>query len=263
MSKLPFADKNLGQHFLINPNIIQKITEDFKELADWIIEIGPGPGILTKHLALHKLPFYVIDKDPRFKELLEEFVIKEQIFIEDALDFPLQEKLNQWFSSETKGWLVSNLPYNVSSPLLIKFLPIEPLKFMTLMFQKEVADKVIASENKNEMNSLKALSSTYFEVSLLCKVSPGSFQPPPKVQSSVLSFKRRENPVIELSEFYKFEKFLRQLFSQRRKQSQSVLKKYYSREKIDRAFQKLDLSPTLRAETFNLAQIHILYKELL
>jgi 16S rRNA (adenine1518-N6/adenine1519-N6)-dimethyltransferase len=264
MTKLPQANKALGQHFLVDKKVISKITEDFKDEAKSILEIGPGPGILTEFLAHHNLPFHVIDKDERFPEYLEKFVPKENIHIHDALEWNLEEGFKEWGWSHQEIWLVSNLPYNVSTPLLISFLKAPSIKYMTLMFQREVADKVFAIDTRKgkAMNSLMALSQTYFELSLLCKVPPGAFSPPPKVDSAVLSFVRKENPVIALENFLEFEKFLRHLFQFKRKQMGKILKGLFSSEIIQVACEKNNLSPSLRAEALELNQIQNLYLSL-
>ncbi|ATH07049.1 ribosomal RNA small subunit methyltransferase A [Halobacteriovorax marinus] len=262
---LPWADKNLGQHFLRSQNVIDSITNDFKEEAQAIIEVGPGPGILTEFLAKHELPFFVIEKDKRFPEYLEQFIPSEAITLSDALEIHLEDFFEQKEISNKDIWLVSNLPYNVSVPLLISFIKAPQIKYMTLMFQREVADKVISFMNpkKNKsMGSLLVLSQTYFDVSVLCQAPPGAFQPPPKVDSTVVSFKRRENPVIALSEFKQFESFLRKLFQFKRKQLGSVLKSHYSPEKLADAFEKSGVLRTDRAESFSLEIIQNLYKEL-
>ena len=131
------------------------------------------------------------------------------------------------------------------------------------MFQKEVADKVFAfARTKNIMGSLMCLSQTYFETSLLSKVAPGAFIPPPKVDSAVISFKRRENPVISLDEFLKYEKFLRLVFSQKRKQMKKVLKSAYPEQTVTQTLEKLNLPLTIRSEALQLEDIQNLYKEL-
>lgn len=264
MTKLPVAKKALGQHFLVDQNIISKITEDFSEVAEAIIEVGPGPGILTEGLSLHKLPFQVIDKDERFPEYLKEFLPQENIHITDALKWDFEEGFKQWLWDEKTIWLVSNLPYNVSTPLLIKFLQAPSIQNMTLMFQREVADKVFAIDTRKgkAMNSLMALSQTFFEVSLLCKVPPGAFSPPPKVDSAVLSFTRREGPVVPLSEFKNFEKFLRHLFQFKRKQMGKILKSNYTQEALQKTWEHLGIVPTIRAEALSLDEIQKLYNTL-
>ena len=120
MSQLPQANKTLGQHFLVDKKVISKITEDFKEEAKAIVEVGPGPGILTENLSAHQLPLHVIDKDERFPEYLKKFVDEDKIHITDALEWDLEAGFKEWEYPENDIWMVSNLPYNVSTPLLIQ-----------------------------------------------------------------------------------------------------------------------------------------------
>ena len=259
MAVLPKAYKNFGQHFLNDSNIINQITEDFKDIASSIIEIGPGPGILTEYLVAHDLPFHVIEKDRRFPEYLKTYLPEEKILLADALEIDIDSFINER-DLLTPIWLVSNLPYNVSVPLLINFMQSKKIDYLTLMFQKEVGDKILPKTKKNGSGSLMALCQTYFEVSELCQVPPTSFTPPPKVDSVVLSFKRRETPTISLDQFKSFEKFLRNLFQMRRKQVGKVLKSSYPIEVIGRALEECHLEKTLRAEAFSLDDVQNLYK---
>ncbi len=254
-TKLPFADKNLGQHFLRDQKYIRAITDDFKDEKALIVEVGPGPAILTPYLAAHEKELFVVEKDQRFYDLLKEHVKESHIVLGDALE--------QEFDFGDSIWLVSNLPYNVSVPLIIKFIQKKNIQWMTLMVQKEVGHRMIApaSSKGNDRGSLMCLIQNYFEIRLLCNVPPGAFVPPPKVDSVVLSFKRRENPRILLSDFKKFEEFCRILFSNRRKQVGKVLKSKYEKERIERAFQALDLEMTRRAETFTQEEVSSLYEE--
>jgi len=244
------ANKDLGQHFLKDQNIISKICSDHGRETCGILEIGPGPGVLTNHLSKLKRPYHVIEKDSRFEEILSSILTPDQITIGDALD---EELL---FFDTT--WLVSNLPYNVASPLLVKFLKLKNIKFMTLMFQKEVGNRILTTD----MNSLGALSQNYFEISTLCQVPPGAFSPPPKVNSIVLSFKRRENPKVPLEQFDKFEKFLRTLFKMRRKQMGNVLKSDFEKDKVTKALSEINIKISERAENLTLENVIDLYERL-
>ncbi len=262
-TKLPFADKDLGQHFLKDDKVIQAICHDFHKESQLILEVGPGPGILTKHLAQHQKPLYVVEKDARFPEILKEFVKEENIFLGDATKIDWSEFLKEKKTTSTdKVWLVSNLPYNVSVPLFTSFLACADIEYLTLMFQKEVAGKILSfaqKEKDREMGSLMALAQTYFDVSLLCKVPPGAFIPPPKVDSAVLSFKRIHTPKIPLTEKNSFESFLRALFQQKRKQMGKVLKSSFAEEKIQSVLLELNIDRTRRAETLSLDEVHALY----
>jgi 16S rRNA (adenine1518-N6/adenine1519-N6)-dimethyltransferase len=250
MKGLPQADKNFGQHFLINLNTIERITTTPKEF-DSVIEVGPGPGVLTRKLPLDHL--YLVEKDKRFTELLQEIVPPERIFMTDALDFDFTSIPGQ------KIWLVSNLPYNVSAPLTIRFLQLKNILTMTLMYQKEVASKILA---RDEMNSLGALCQNYFKVESLIKVSPGSFSPPPKVQSEVLTYTRLPAPTISLEDFFTFESFLRSLYREKRKTLFNNLKKVYEPELIRKVLNKVQIAEGLRAERLSLNEVQNLFQEI-
>src|SRR5690606_19490147 len=137
---------------------------------------------------------------------------------------------------------------------------IPQITYMTLMFQKEVGEKTYLQDNKkNQMNSLLALSLTYFETKQLCKVLPGAFAPPPKVDSVVVSYQRKKKPLISFDEFHQFEKFLRLIFSQKRKQLQGILKNQMTKNLLDELWQKTDILPSVRAEALSLSEIHHLF----
>lgn len=257
---LPTTDKSLGQHFLKDQLLIEKICVDFKDSAEAILEIGPGPGILTETLAKIDLPFHVIEKDSRFKEYLDQFIKNNQITMGDALQIDMETFVQEKFGNK-KLWLVSNLPYNIASPLLINFLKAPSIQLMTLMFQQEVADKVVPFvSKKNTMNSLMVLCQSYFECSLLQRVPPGSFTPPPRVESAVLSMKRRAIPLVPLEEFKTLEKFIRIVFSQKRKQLGGILKSHFEPTRIQEIFRELNIELTIRAEALTLENILDLYR---
>ena len=261
----PTAYKSFGQHFLHCQKTIHTITSDFKEDDDAILEIGPGPGILTKLLAHKSRPFKVIEKDSRFLEVLKKYLPQDCIYCQDALAFDLEDFLKEWKWQNKKIWLVSNLPYNISAPLFIKFIQYPSIHHMTLMFQKEVAEKMLSPKafQKNNMNSLMAIAQTYFKIQLLEKVSPGAFSPPPQVESVVLSFQRIYNPVIPLEHFSFYESFLRTLFQFKRKQIGKVLQSFVISQKICSLLRHLEIESSKRAESFQLEEIQLLYKEVM
>jgi 16S rRNA (adenine1518-N6/adenine1519-N6)-dimethyltransferase len=257
----PIAKKKFGQHFLTNQKVIQDICNlDEKENFQCIIEVGPGPGVLTKHLCKINKPFFAIEKDLDLEEALLKIINKDNLFIQDALNFDWP-KFIQNNSLENKSiWLVSNLPYNCSVPLLIKFIQTKQIQHMTLMFQKEVADKIKLDDKNKKINSLFSLCQNYFDIKKVTNVSPGSFNPPPKVNSTVLYFKRKTNSDIKLEEFKNFEKFLRTVFQFKRKTIKKNLIQRYSAEKISVTLDQLQVSEMTRAESLNLSQIVALHK---
>ncbi len=257
MSSKPYAAKSFGQHFLIEKKIIEKIVTDFPPQwpsgIDLILEVGPGTGALTKDLLKHNHPYLAVEADRRMAEYLREEYPQLNLIHLDALKFnPPQDK---------SIWLVSNLPYNVSVPLLIKFSKLPNILKMTLMFQKEVANKVLALDNgKFKNNSLHTLMQTYFDVTLLTQVQKGHFAPPPKVDSTVLSFVRKERPLLPLEDFLVLESFLRQCFQFRRKKLTSNLKNNYSTQELQEIFQQQKISLDIRAEDLSLKEMLELFK---
>jgi 16S rRNA (adenine1518-N6/adenine1519-N6)-dimethyltransferase len=258
MGRFPVANKSFGQHFLNSPTVIKKITSPLPPGIDAIIEIGPGPAVLTPILASYGLPTFVIEMDERFVELLAPVVGEERIFRQDALLFDWQNFLKQHpFKSI---WLVSNLPYNVSVPLTLSFLRIPAITHMTLMYQKEVAEKILPKTERNSMGSLHALALSQFELSHVVYAPPGAFVPPPKVDSQVLNFKRRENPLIDLAQIDEYEAFLRLSFAQRRKQLGGLLKKEWGTDKAIHCMEQCGLPLDIRAEALTFNQVLSLYE---
>ena len=255
----PKANKNLGQHFLNNQETIEKISNDFEGKYDAIIEVGPGPATITAPISKKGKPLFIIEKDKRFVEILEKLDYQE-IFFEDALEFDLNNQIFSKSEAIKNYWFVSNLPYNVGTPIMLKFLKHPEITYCTLMFQKEVAQKVYLGlypkkKQLKEMNSLHALVTNFFDVSLLKVVPPEEFSPPPKVDSAVISLVRKNSPRVSLEDWGPYEKFLRVLFQNRRKQMGKNLKGFISREQLT----DLGIAPKRRAETLSLDEVYKLY----
>ncbi|MBF0360186.1 MAG: ribosomal RNA small subunit methyltransferase A [Oligoflexia bacterium] len=254
--------KSLGQHFLRDQKIQDRITNDFKGVAKAIIEVGPGQGALTKGLAALAVTYLVVEKDLSLIEYLKKYVTDEQIIIADALEIDWNKFIEE--KNLQSVWLVSNLPYNISAPLFVKFLKSSHIKYMTLMFQLEVGEKILGS---GEMNRLHGLSSPYLDIKVLNHVSKNSFWPKPKVESIVLSMVRREEgceqsqmPLLPLKEIDSYENFLRELFKYKRKQILTVLKSFNSSVDLVALLNELQLDHRMRAEDLDLKQVISLYK---
>jgi 16S rRNA (adenine1518-N6/adenine1519-N6)-dimethyltransferase len=258
MSKFPVANKSFGQHFLNSPTVISKITSPIPEDCDAIVEVGPGPAVLTPHLASYGKPIFVIEMDERFVELLSPVVGADHIFRQDALEFNWPDFLEKHQFKSI--WLVSNLPYNVSVPLTLNFMRIPQIKHMTLMYQKEVAEKILPKELRNSMGSLHVLMKTQFELKHVVYAPPGAFVPPPKVDSQVLHFCRKINPLISFDKLDNFEAFLRLIFGNRRKQLGGILRKEWGVEKTTQVLAALPLNPEIRSEALSFEQVLKLYE---
>ena len=251
------ANKELGQHFLTDQSVIEKITEQsFNKDCSHLLEVGPGQGALTKNLSQKDLPLFLVEKDTRFKEILESFIIKENIIFQDALEINWASFCHQHHLE--KVWLISNLPYNIGTLLTLNFIQAEQILHMTLMMQKEVGLRFLPIKS-NHMNSLAVLAQTYFDVERLCLVPPGAFNPPPKVDSIVLNFSRKKSPEIPLALWSIFQIFLKNLFQQRRKQIRKVLCLTYSKSDVENYLNQESISFEIRAESLKLEQVQKLF----
>ncbi len=256
--------KSLGQNFLIDRNIIQKICNagNLNE-NDTVLEIGPGTGNLTEFI-LQKKPkkFYVIEKDERLiKSLNERFNNKLIIINEDILKYDLK------LLSEKDFIIFGNLPYNISSQILINFINYSHLKFsykkLILMFQKEVADRILAEDNSKNYGRLSIFSSWKLEVKKLIDINPSSFFPKPKVMSSLLIFKPKIN-YIKLKDSKNLEYITNVFFSQRRKMIKKPLNILFKNSKD--VINKLDLDVNLRPQNLKkdtFYKICLIYEKLI
>mgnify|MGYP001197896623 FL=1 len=211
------AKKSLGQNFLIDINLINQILETVDINNQSILEIGPGTGNLTK-IILKKNPkkLIVIEKDNELVLFLEKiFGSKIEIINEDVL------KINESLLCKEKLIVFGNLPYNISTEILCKWiLNINNENFwfnhLILMFQKEVADRIIALPNTKNYGRLSIISNWKLNIKKICDVKPSSFSPKPKIDSTVLHFEPKQK-FFKLDNSINLEKITRIFFSHRRK----------------------------------------------
>jgi len=209
------AKKSLGQNFLIDDDIIAKIAHNSIPAGDFpLVEIGPGPGGLTRELVTRGQRLWAVELDSEKIALLnKEFPEKPFVLIHrDALQLQLQEL---W--GEEKGWLVGNLPYYITNPLLMHFLEQKhSLTGMTVMVQKEVADRMIAEPGGKAYGILSIAVQLSAQAERLFDVPPSAFWPQPKITSTVLRLTVRSYPDFDVDEKLFFQ-VVKAAFSQRRK----------------------------------------------
>ena len=220
------AKKSLGQNFLIDQNILKKIVSLIKIENNSILEVGPGTGNLTSHILNHNpKKFLVVEKDKYLADMLKKkFEDKISIINDDVL------KIDEKKLYKEKLIVFGNLPYNISTEILAKWIiNLDNKNFwfdsLILMFQKEVADRILSKFNSSKYGRLTILANWKLDVNKICDIKPESFSPKPKVQSSLLFLKPKKN-------FYKFknsknlEKITRIFFNQRRKKLKHLLTNY-------------------------------------
>ena len=253
------AKKSLGQNFLIDKNIINIIVDTINIKDKIVLEIGPGTGNLTKAL-LEKKPkkLFAIEKDKNLASLLKtEFKNKINIINDDILN------INENIISNEKLIVFGNLPYNISTEILCNWilnLNDEKIWFsnLILMFQKEVADRIIAKSNTSNYGRLSILSNWKLNIKKICDIKPESFSPKPKIHSSLLFFSPKEN-FVKIKNPNNLEKITRIFFNQRRKMLKKPFNQLFSGN-LDIA-EKLNIDLNLRPQNLNHNTYYQLTKE--
>ena len=247
--------KSLGQNFLIDPNILEKISKLDSSLSNFrILEIGPGYGALTKSLLNSDVQkVFAIEKDHRFDQALKdikyEFPDRFDYVIGDVLEFDYS------FLYGKNLKIFSNLPYNISTKLLVKWLKdnVSSLKWQSLMlmFQREVAERIVAKCGSKNYGRLSILSNLMADVTKEFDISKNCFRPKPKVMSSMVRLEALESPRVTCN-FEVLEKIVFLAFSQRRKILKNSLKSLHP--EIDTLMKESGICPNKRAETIKLSQ---------
>ncbi|MDH7913486.1 16S rRNA (adenine(1518)-N(6)/adenine(1519)-N(6))-dimethyltransferase RsmA [Winogradskyella sp. SYSU M77433] len=218
------AKKHLGQHFLKDENIAQKIA-DTLSLDGYkdVLEIGPGMGVLTKYLLKKDITTHVVEIDTESVEYLKNnyHTLSNRIYEKDFLKYDLTEVFN-----EKPFAIIGNFPYNISSQIVFKTLELRhQVPEFSGMFQKEVAQRICSKEGSKIYGIISVLTQAFYDAEYLFTVPPSVFNPPPKVDSGVLLLKRKENFTLPCDEQLFF-KVVKTGFQQRRKTLRNSLKTF-------------------------------------
>ena len=251
--------KSLGQNFLIDQNILQKIvnTVSINNNSE-ILEIGPGTGNLTNYL-IKKNPkkIFVVEKDNNLSMLLDKkFKNKINIINNDIL------KISENLISKQKLVVFGNLPYNISTEILAKWITSKNKSFwfskLILMFQKEVADRIIAKINTSNYGRLSILSNWKLDIKKIMNISRNSFSPKPKIESSLLIFSPK-NKFYKITSPKNLEMITRVFFNQRRKMIKKPFKQIF--EDSDHIAKKLNINLNLRPQNLSPDMYYKITKE--
>jgi len=251
--------KSLSQNFLIDGNIIRKIVSlAGVQSGDSVLEIGPGPGVLTEELLARGAHVLAVEKDRKFAKALPRLQTDDHRLTVIEGDI-LEQNLLKLLKPKTK--LVANLPYQITTPILSEFLPKEELfDSITVMVQKEVAARFISRPSTPDYSSMTVFVQFYAEPEYGFTVEPTCFYPPPRVKSAVVKFKLKKHPPVSSEEA--FFKMTRTAFQQRRKMVRSSLKHIYELDRIDRGLEKIGKGLQVRPENLSLADFLILFHEI-
>lgn len=246
--------KSLGQNFLIDDSVLKDIVSGAEiNKEDLVIEIGPGVGTLTRELLTSAKRVYSIELDsdliPILNEELKGFDNFELIH-KDAL----KVNYNELIGDEKSVKLVANLPYYVTTPIIVKLLTEQyNFKSLTIMIQKEVAERIASEPDCKEYGSLSLLVQYYCDTKIIRKVGPTSFIPRPKVESIVIRLDRLPEPRVKVQDPDLLFRIIRDSFNKRRKTLSNALKPIgLTKEKMAQAFEKSGIDPVRRGETLSL-----------
>ncbi|MFN8009634.1 MAG: 16S rRNA (adenine(1518)-N(6)/adenine(1519)-N(6))-dimethyltransferase RsmA [Terriglobia bacterium] len=261
------AKKRLGQNFLRDQAVVHKIISTLNlRKEEILLEIGCGRGALTRHLVGTTTRFIGIELDTElFTGLKREFQDGSTLFLnQDILTLHLEQLLHKIGADSTLFKVVGNIPYYISSPL-VQWLTqqVDFLESATIMFQREVGERLSAMPGTKEYGLLSLLGQYYFQVSSLFTVKAGAFWPTPKVDSQVVRFTPLRKRILSKDKEQAFFAFLKHGFSQRRKILVNALKPAPIRgECLDRAMNRLGLSRQTRAEELSLQKLSELFLEI-
>ncbi|APM41063.1 16S rRNA (adenine(1518)-N(6)/adenine(1519)-N(6))-dimethyltransferase RsmA [Clostridium kluyveri] len=252
--------KNLGQNFLIDNSVLQDILEgtDINK-NDFVIEIGPGVGTLTKELLKRAKKVCAIEVDSDLIAILKE-ELKHYPNFELIHKDVLKTNFNEIIKDESSIKIVANLPYYITTPIISKILNNKyNFKTLTIMIQKEVGERIISEPNCKRYGALSLLVQYYCDVEVLRKVSPYAFIPSPKVESIVIKLTKLSNPRVKIKSEDLFFRIIRCSFNMRRKTLWNALKALkLSREYIEKAFDKSGIDPKRRGETLSIEEFGLL-----
>lgn len=252
------AKKSLGQHFLVDERVLRQIVE----LAgigpdDFVLEIGPGPGSLTKYLTEKAKKVIAIELDEQLAGILKHEIKTENLSVIQA--DVLKYDLNEIRQIGNKLKVVSNLPYNISTEVIFKLLE-TPGVFseLYLMLQQEVAKRVVAMPGKKDFGILAAICHLHSDPEIILNLGPEVFRPRPKVNSSLVRFRVLAEPRYPVKDYREFKKVVRACFSMRRK----MLKNSFGRSGLGLAPERMEsllvdagIDLTVRAETVPLEKL--------
>jgi 16S rRNA (adenine1518-N6/adenine1519-N6)-dimethyltransferase len=236
--------RKLGQNYLIDPVILFEIERAINpQEGNLFFEIGPGTGALTDHLIGQNIKVIAMDLDQKnIMDLSKKFLKSEHEFIHGDV---LKETLN--FLHQAKHRVVGNLPYNISTQIILKLINyLKGIEDMHFLVQKEVANRICASNQSGDWGRLGVKIAALFETTILFDVPPESFDIKPKVQSSFIRLIPRVKPMIDLNQFSEFSNLVDIAFANKRKGIKNNLKK------LELNYGRLNINPLARAEELSI-----------
>lgn len=251
--------KQYGQNFLLDDNILKNIVKsaELKKNTN-VIEIGPGLGFLTNYLQQATTNVLCYEIDEQMVEHLNELNYNISIINDDFLKRNLNKDFKNIFDNSNNITLVANLPYYITTPILLKVLEeTTRIDKMIVMMQTEVAKRLCGKPSTKDYNALSVLIQYFTNPRIIFNVSPKSFFPEPNVESSVVMIEKKEEPLLKVENLDFFLKFNRNIFAQRRKTLYNNIQKAYNYDKglIKKIIKENNLDESVRSEELDVSQI--------
>ena len=260
--------KSLGQNFLINEAVCPAMAEAACDENTGVLEIGPGIGVLTVELSKVAKRVVAIELDDRLRKILPKTLAEcdnVEVIFGDAMKLDLAGIIAEKFSDCDRVCVCANLPYYITSPIIMMLLESKlPIDNVTVMVQKEAAERLCAEVGSRESGAITVAVNYYAEPEILFEVDRYSFMPPPKVDSSVIKLNVRPQPPIKLDDEKAFFALVKAAFAQRRKTLVNTVSNTTGINKDDlrQALEELGLSPTVRSEQLTLDELAALSNKL-
>ena len=250
--------KGLGQYFLLDSNVLDQIVEA-AEIENGVLEVGPGFGVLTKHLAMTGKKVVSVEIDRRLLPVLDytlEGFDNVTVLEKDIMKADVKGIIDEEFSGQEIS-VAANLPYYITTPIITSLIEAKlPLKNIVVMVQKEVAQRICAKPGKKDYGAITVLCQYYTKPEMVCIVPAGSFYPPPKVDSAVLCMRMLSEPSVQVKDEKMFFRVVKASFAQRRKTLLNCLQSAFTadKEKIAEVLESVEISPQIRGEKLGLEE---------
>ncbi len=253
--------KSLGQNFLINPQVCPRMAKHAADSEMGVLEIGPGIGVLTKELSKTAKKVIAIELDERLKTILPKTLQdcdNVEVIFGDAMKLDLKQIIAEKFADCKAVSVCANLPYYITSPIVMMLLESKlPITNITVMVQKEAAERLCAKVGTRDAGAVTVAVSYYADAEILFEVDRDSFMPPPNVDSAVIKLNILDEPKVKVLDEKKFFSIVKACFAQRRKTLVNTVSNTtsYPKEALRNALESMNLSATVRAEQLTIEQL--------
>lgn len=253
--------KSLGQNFLVDPTVCPRMAKSACDKNTGVLEIGPGAGVLTRELCSEAKRVVCVELDEKLRPVLKKTLADKdnvEVIFGDAMKLDLEKLIKDKFSDCQKVAVCANLPYYITSPIIMMLLESRlPIDNITVMVQKEAAERLCATVGDRQAGAVTVAVNYFAESEILFEVLRDSFMPPPNVDSAVIQLKLRQEPEIKVLNEKEFFRFVKACFAQRRKTLVNTVSASMgiSKDLLREALKRVNLPETVRSESLKMEEL--------